>query len=174
MKTYQVIAARSGQWWSIEARVPRASVWTQTRRIDQIDATVREAIALALDVSSDTFDVAVQIEMPGDLTGDVNIANAVASIADIAQESASVARRAVALKLQEQGFTVRDIGQVLGLSSQRISQLISGDVAVSKDPESPMAHVRNQLLEIEARSREVLPVSRQDSARVSKALAKTG
>jgi predicted transcriptional regulator len=176
MKKYQVRAARSGQWWSIEASVPRASVWTQARRIDQIEATVREAIALALDVAPDSFEISVHIEIPEDLRADVEIASVVATIAEIAQDAATVARRVVALKLQDQGLTVRDIGQVLGLSSQRISQLISGVETTSKDFEPHMALVREQLAEIEAETQKLASVrpKKLASRQSTKSLAKTG
>jgi predicted transcriptional regulator len=176
MKTYEVTAARSGQWWSIEASVPRASVWTQARRMDQIEATVREAIALSLDVTPDSFEINVHIELPEDLREDVEIASVVANIAEIAQDAAAVARRVVALKLQEQGLTVRDIGRVLNLSSQRISQLVSSDAAKTDDFDSRMARVRKQLAEIEAQSERLLSSSRKDvtSGRSNRTLAKTG
>ncbi len=176
MKKYQVRADRSGQWWSIEASVPRASVWTQARRIDQIEATVREAIALALDVTPDSFEINVHIEIPEDLRADVEIANVIATIAEIAQDAATVARRVVALKLQKQGLTVRDIGQVLGLSAQRISQLISVVEDTSKDFESHMALVREQLAEIEAETQKLASVrpKKLTSRQSTKTLAKTG
>ena len=49
MKMFDVTASRSHGWWAIHANVPGASVWTQARRLDQVEATAREAISLALD-----------------------------------------------------------------------------------------------------------------------------
>jgi hypothetical protein len=176
MKIYKVNAARFDQWWSVEASVPRASIWTQARRIDQIEATVRDAIALALDVAPNSFAIDLNIEMPENLRDDVELARATTRISELAQHAATVARRVVALRLQEQGFTVRDIGQVLGLSSQRISQLISGDGARADDLESQMNLVRTQLADIKAQSQEVLPAGGKAPARAQmrKPLAKTG
>ena len=56
MKIIEVKASRSQGWWAIHANVPGASVWTQARRLDQVEATAREAISLALDTAQDSFE----------------------------------------------------------------------------------------------------------------------
>jgi len=46
---YRVEAERSGDWWAIT--VPSLSgLFSQTKRLDQVEATVREAIAMMLDI----------------------------------------------------------------------------------------------------------------------------
>jgi predicted RNase H-like HicB family nuclease len=48
MTTYDVVATPCGDWWALE--VPSVAVFTQSRSLDDVAATVREAIALALDL----------------------------------------------------------------------------------------------------------------------------
>jgi len=48
---YRVRAVRSGNWWSIT--VPELpGVFSQARRLDQVEAMAREAIAMMLDVDT--------------------------------------------------------------------------------------------------------------------------
>ena len=57
--TYTVNAERSGAWWAITvAELP--GVFSQARRLDQIESMARDAIALWLDSPKDSFDVTVR------------------------------------------------------------------------------------------------------------------
>ncbi|MFV2086800.1 hypothetical protein [Micromonospora sp. LOL_021] len=56
--TYLVVCRRVGDWWAIS--VPELNgVHTQARRLDQVAAAAREAIALLLDVNQAVVDVDV-------------------------------------------------------------------------------------------------------------------
>lgn len=48
MTTYDVVATPCGDWWALE--VPSVAVFTQSESLDDVVATAREAIALALDL----------------------------------------------------------------------------------------------------------------------------
>jgi len=125
MTTYPVTATRVGDWWALEAVVPQASVHSQTRRLDQVEATAREAVALALDEPPDSFDVSIAIEVPDDLGARIQSATELSRLAGDLQTLALQVKRNVAAELHAQGYSVRDSGSLLGVSSQRISQLIS-------------------------------------------------
>ena len=124
MKTYVVTATRNDGWWAIHADVPGTIVWTQARRLDQVDETVREAIALALDVPADSFALDIRPQVDADLRQAIEDLHSLADAADAAQTAASNSRRLVAKKLKSRGYTVRDAGKLMGLSSQRVSQLL--------------------------------------------------
>ncbi len=50
-RAYRVRAVRSGSWWAIT--VPELpGVFSQARRLDQVEAMAREAIAMMLDVDT--------------------------------------------------------------------------------------------------------------------------
>ncbi len=125
MTTYPVTATRVGEWWALEAIVPQASVHSQTRRLDQVEVTAREAIALTVDKPADSFDVSITIEVPDELGGRIESATELTRLASDLQSLALQIKRSVAAELHAQGYSVRDSGSLLGVSSQRISQLIA-------------------------------------------------
>jgi len=55
---YQVHITRSGEWWAIE--VPEfPGTRSQAKRLDQVEAMAREAIALMIGVDETSFDVEI-------------------------------------------------------------------------------------------------------------------
>lgn len=122
--TYTAHCVRSNGWWAISVpEIP--GVHTQARRLDQVDAMVREAIALFLDAPEDSFDIAVAPELPDELEQAIAELRRRKEEAEIAHRAAGEASVAVASALVAAGLTVRDVGQLLGVSYQRIAQLLS-------------------------------------------------
>ena len=122
--TYGVTAVRSGRWWAIE--VPELpGVHSQARRLDQVDAMAREAIALNLNVPEDSFDLAAQTDLAslGQLQASIEAALDARAAAAVAQDSASAAMRHAVAEIRSSGYTSRDAGMLLGVSNQRISQI---------------------------------------------------
>lgn len=57
--TYTAVCRRVGDWWAID--VPEAQgVHTQARRLEQVEAMARDAVALLRNVPADSFDVTVE------------------------------------------------------------------------------------------------------------------
>lgn len=123
VKRYTVRARRSGRWWALDAEGLRG-VHTQVRRIDQAEDMARDAIAGVLDVPPDSFDVAVIPEMPHTVRAIVEEATRARSEAAQAQDAAAQLTREAARRLVDEGLTVRDAGALLGVSHQRIAQLV--------------------------------------------------
>ncbi|TMC68097.1 MAG: type II toxin-antitoxin system HicB family antitoxin [Chloroflexi bacterium] len=123
-KTYTARCQRSGDWWAISVPELRG-VHTQARRLEKAEATVRDAIALFLDVPSDSFEVRIEPVLPRDLQGKVGRARKVRGQAEVLQREAAIVSAQVAADLVHTAhLTVRDAGRVLGLSHQRITQLL--------------------------------------------------
>ena len=122
--SYMAECRRVGDWWAISVpEVP--GVFTQARRLDQAEEMARDAIATMLSVPARSFDVVVAWEVPGGLGDDVQSARTLRELAELAQRDAGAAARAAAAKLLKQGhLTIRDIGTLLGMSHQRVSQLL--------------------------------------------------
>lgn len=124
MATYTVTARRTGDWWALEVPgVPGAH--SQCKRLDQAADMAREAIAMVVDTDETDIEVEVHPQLPR------KVDELVASFrrAQAAQEDA--ARRAQ----QEQSdalhdlvsdchLSYRDVGQLVGLSHQRVSQVL--------------------------------------------------
>ena len=123
VKRYRVRARRSGGWWALDVKGVHG-VHTQVRRIDQAEEMARDAIAGVLDVAPDSFDVAVVPEMPDTVRAIVEQATVARSQAAQAQDAAAHLTREAARRLVEEGLTVRDAGALLGVSHQRIAQLV--------------------------------------------------
>jgi predicted RNase H-like HicB family nuclease len=130
-KSYTARCERSGDWWSISVPELRG-VHTQARRLEKAEAMVRDAIALFLDTSPESFDVKIEPVLPRDLQKKVGRARQARDEAETLQREAAIASAEVAADLvQNAHLTVRDAGRVLGLSHQRIAQLLKPAAARS-------------------------------------------
>lgn len=120
-----VEVTRSGRWWAI--RVPSMpGVFSQCRRLDQVDEFAREAVALAGGRHPDDVgELDIRTEPPAEVADLVTDARAAADAARAATAHAADARRTAASELAARGYTTRDIGALLGLSHQRVSQLLA-------------------------------------------------
>jgi predicted RNase H-like HicB family nuclease len=123
-KTYSAKAIRNGDWWAIT--IPELKgVHSQARRLDQAEAMAREAVSLFLDVPSDSFEVTVVPVLPAAVQADVDKARAVRGEAEERQrEAATATARAARELVKGTKLTVREAGQILGVSHQRIAQLL--------------------------------------------------
>ncbi|MEU7570251.1 hypothetical protein [Micromonospora sp. NPDC049240] len=110
---YTATCVRSGGWWAIT--VPEISgLFSQARRLDQVEGMAREAITLLLDVDPQ------------------------------AEESAEEATITAVRALLAKGYTVRDAGALLGISAQRVSQLAPKRAASIPDKGGEQAYPPSQ------------------------------
>ena len=112
-------AERYGGRWSVE--VPEIhGLFTQTRRLDQIDAMVRNAAGM-LDREIGT--VTVEPKLPErDERMLAELLDARRRASEAQSRASSLTRDAVGV-LRSQGMTVRDIAAVIGVTPQRVSAL---------------------------------------------------
>ena len=124
-------ATRTKGWWAVE--VPEVEgAFTQTRRLDQVASMAAEVVSLLKDVDAESVDVDVVAMPPRDDRELIDRVVAQGSEANEGMASyAAESRRVVALLL-ERGYTVRDIGRLLGISATRISQLSPNVRATSR------------------------------------------
>jgi predicted RNase H-like HicB family nuclease len=121
--SYVARARRVGQWWAID--VPKLrGVHTQTRRLDEAGLMARDAIAAMLDLAGDSFDVQVEAVLEPGMHDVVTLARRLRSEAERVQSQAAAEMTRAAAELVQQGLTVRDAGALLGVSHQRIAQLV--------------------------------------------------
>jgi DNA-directed RNA polymerase specialized sigma24 family protein len=108
------------QRFDVEGR----EVASQSRRLDQADAAIREAIALVLDVEADTFDVDIapdlsHIEVSGGTLEALELRRDLVELTDRAHRQTPGA----VAELRRAGLTVRDVAQLLGVTPSRVSQI---------------------------------------------------
>ena len=127
--SYRAVATRSGAWWAITIpQLPGA--FSQCKRLDQVEAMAREVIALMLDTDpADVAGVEVDVHLPDPLADDLAALRRSERLADDARQAAAHAQRRAAEQLRAAGLSVRDIGHLLGVSHQRVSQILAHESA---------------------------------------------
>ena len=125
MRTYQVDVVRDEGWWIMHARIPRTIIYSQARRIDDIEFMIRDAIAGALDVDPQSFAIELFFDLDSDVLEQVHRAREVSLQAAEVQERASRESRAAVHALREQGLTLKEAGYFLGVTPQRVAQLLN-------------------------------------------------
>jgi ABC-type phosphonate transport system ATPase subunit len=123
---YEVTAERDRRHWFLRvSELP--GVFSQVRRLGQAEGMARDAIAAFLDIPADGFDVAVAVRLPKDLQREVASVIDLRGVIDRTEREYAERTRQLATRLvQAEGMTVREAGRVLGLSYQRVSQLVAG------------------------------------------------
>ena len=115
---------RDGAWEVELAEEPR--VHTFARTLAKARHYIREAVAVWFDVDEDSFDLIEDVRLPKAVKDRVVKARRERERAQSAQESALTTTKAAAEALVRTGhLSTRDAAEVLGLSHQRIQQLLA-------------------------------------------------
>ena len=114
-------ATRAGKWWAIEVpQIP--GLFTQVRRLDQIDGMVRDAArTMGYEVESLTVKPVLADE-ESTMLSELNTAR---TDAKHAQEHASALTRTAIRTLRAQGLTLQDVATLVNLTPQRVSALLA-------------------------------------------------
>lgn len=124
MKTFTVTAKRAGKWWALEVPdVP--GVFSQVRRLDQAEAMARDALATMLDVAPESFVVEVEPVLDDAARELLDaLARAKEQLARVQRGVALAAQRAAVVLTRDDGLSMRDAGEVMNLSHQRVAQIL--------------------------------------------------
>ena len=109
-------------WWVLEAMPPGCI--GQVRTLDKVDEEMREAIAYLAKIPEE--DVRIEVKTVLDSKIEEQLAKTLASI-EAKEEANRVARENTLETIRTligAGFTHRDIGKLLGITHQRVSQLV--------------------------------------------------
>jgi hypothetical protein len=121
-RIFKATATREDGWWIV--RVDGVGR-TQARTYNEIEAMANGLVEAGLDIDPDTFVVFTTVPGVSDAVERMRQATAAA---ESAAEAAAAARRAAAVvATKEAGLSVREAGAVLGLSHQRVAQLLKED-----------------------------------------------
>jgi hypothetical protein len=163
-KRYTVNAVRDGSWWGIEVDGVDGA-FSQARRIDQVEAMAREVVSLLLDVEPDSFDLDVRVHYPAEWAALAEEVTAARAAAEQAEKAAGVIARQAARLLHDAGLPVRDVGAVLNVSPQRVSQLLA------LAPPASAASLEQQLATMRTATRQVSASLESQLEAVRKAMA---
>lgn len=122
MKTYCAELERDGRFWRVH--VPDIERSSQARSLSEAEAMVRDLIAIMTDVPQDSFNVDMKIILPEDVQLELDQSMALREQAKQTQAEAARLARDAAQRLHTLGFSLRDIGQALGVTFQRAKQLV--------------------------------------------------
>ena len=125
MKTYQVDVVRDDGWWIMHARIPKTIIYSQAKRINDVEPMIRDAIAGVLDVDPKSFALKLTFDLDAGVLEQVNRAREVSLEAAEVQERASRESRAAVQALREEGLTLKEAGYFLGVTPQRVAQLLN-------------------------------------------------
>lgn len=115
---------RVGKFWSIDV-VGVDGGHTQAKRLDQVEAVVKDAVSFLCDVPADDVDVSVDIDW-GESAVDVEaFHDARREEVAAAARAANVARESIDA-MQQRGLSMRDIAHAFGVSHQRVQQMSKG------------------------------------------------
>lgn len=125
-RRHRVDVVRSGNWWAIEIPdLPGA--FSQARRLDQVEGMARELIALMMAVDErEVGDLDVHVEPPAAFRDLLAALEESVAAATDAKTTEIETRREVVEKLRQAGLPTRDVGALIGVSHQRVSQILAG------------------------------------------------
>lgn len=121
VKTYTVVAKPDHRYWFL--RFPALDQVTQARNIKEIPRMAKDLIHIMTDETE--FDIEVVYDLP--VAAEQHRQRAVSLRAQElhVRNEAAQELRAAARTLRNEGLTLRDVGALLGVSTQRAGQLLS-------------------------------------------------
>lgn len=124
MKAYEINVYRDGKWWMVE--IPEIDGLTQARRLSEVEDMARSFIAVDQDVAPSEVELRNPhvIVLGEDLGSTMRDILEFRKAAQAAEERVAALMVATARRLAKQQVPLRDIGEVLGVSHQRVHQLV--------------------------------------------------
>ncbi|MDR1187720.1 MAG: hypothetical protein LBK95_09745 [Bifidobacteriaceae bacterium] len=122
MTTLHVTATKNRRGWTLVG-VEHGAV-SEVARLDQAATEMREPLAYLAGLPEDGFDIEVEPQIPESFRFEQAEAERLREEAKSATSAAAEHSRKAARVLAEAGLSMRDIGQVMGVSHQRAHQLV--------------------------------------------------
>jgi len=126
MTAYRVTYAREGPYWVAQVEDPDIS--TYGRNLAAAKAHVRDAIATFLEVDRvDESDLEEEVRLGNELRQAIADLVAKRRVVEQLEDEVTDQTRRFALRLVRDGFSTRDAGEILGVSHQRVAQVVAQD-----------------------------------------------
>jgi DNA-binding CsgD family transcriptional regulator len=124
--SYHARCERRGNGWLLWLTGPGLTeqLVTQARHYDEVEDVAREMLAFVTQMPAESINVVVELSLQPELQHAVEKAHRLRRrLADLQRQSAAATQQAVH-DLIEAGYSQRDAASILGLSRQRVSQLL--------------------------------------------------
>ncbi len=119
---YTVSAEWTGRWWVLQA-VEAPGAISQVKRLSQANE-IREAVAFVTGEKEDAIEIEVQPVMPTAAASELADADKARELSRHYNAVSAAKSRSAVLALKAAGLALDDIGAVLHISKQRVSQLL--------------------------------------------------
>lgn len=121
-RTFDATAYKDGKWWEIS--IPELDHVTAAKRSTEVQEYAESLAAIVLDVPVESVVVNVTFTTPPGVGQEWEAARADTTRAKELTIAAAARTKEVIVNLHASGYTLRDIEKVLGLSFQRVSQIL--------------------------------------------------
>jgi DNA-directed RNA polymerase specialized sigma24 family protein len=121
VKSFSATARREGKWWVVDVHGIGA---TQGRTTTEAERMAKDLVAIMEEIPVDTVDVEIEFMLPGELGHEVRNAREQTRAAEQAQRRAAEKIRQAVAHIIGNGMSKQDAARILGVSPQRISQLV--------------------------------------------------
>lgn len=125
MNHFTSTARKDGRWWVVQCD-QEPSALSQVARLDQAEAHQREAISFVTDIPEDQIEVAVVPTLDAAVTEAIDRARGDRVRSEELAAAASEGFQGAARELVAKGYSLRDVGAILGISFQRVGQFVKG------------------------------------------------
>lgn len=123
MKHFTSTARKDGRWWVVQCDQEPGAL-SQVARLDQAAELQREAISFVTDIAEEDIKVTIHPVVDDSVTAEIEHARRDRAKAEELAELSSTRFRTAARALSDNGYSLRDVGTILGVSHQRAGQLV--------------------------------------------------
>lgn len=120
---YKVRVERDGEGWWVASVPSVRGCHTQAKTLAQVRQRIREALSLFV-ADAESADIEFRYALPDDAMALLSEQKLARTRAERERTMAARTQRRAALRLRKLGLTVRDAGDLMGLSHQRVQQLL--------------------------------------------------
>lgn len=121
-QTYTVRAIPDGKYWALE--IPELDQYTMATSVKEIRSMAQDFITVVTGEQNPQLNI--QYAIPSEVEESLQLKAEAKRI----EQEAQTKQRQAALSLHNKGMTLRDIGTLLGISYQRVHQLLRTTVSV--------------------------------------------
>jgi predicted RNase H-like HicB family nuclease len=114
-------------YWSVTVDVgSKRTAVSDGQTLPKARRRIRQAVALLLEKGEDDFDLEEDVALPAKVRQALREYEAAKEAVIVKTEEAAEAGREAAAALEAHGLSRRDAGELLGLTGQRVQQLLAG------------------------------------------------
>jgi DNA-directed RNA polymerase specialized sigma24 family protein len=122
VKTYHAQVTRDGKFWLI--RIAEIGRSTQALRYRDVQTMAGELIEIMEGLGSQDYELNIRVHLPSSVQDHLARAEVLRAEAGRKQSEAAAESRAAVRELLAEGLSQREAGEILGLSFQRVNQLV--------------------------------------------------